>query len=256
MLGVNFPVSGGMSGPPDKSADGASRSSWPGRLVSVAVVLLVAALAAATFVVSYAGVRDLAIAAGVPSRFARLYPPILDGVLVVACAAAFVLRDGSLWRRLYAWFSVALLVAVVGTADAIHAMGVTLPKRPAAGTAAALPWALVMLGFSLWLTMLRHARSSPAVADSRPAPPTTLALPPAIFEDEHSDPSSLLPGFDPPVVEEAAPAEETATESVDEASPATDEAPEAEEAAEEDETAQVITPRFIRVRSTPLPPED
>jgi hypothetical protein len=142
-----------------------SGSSWTGRLVSAAVVVLVAALAAATFILSYAGVRDLAVAAGVPLHLARLYPAILDGVLVVACAAAFMLRDSSVWRRIYAWFAVAVLVAVIGAADAIHAMDVVLPKRPAAGTVAALPWALVMLGFSLWLTMLRHSRAPRRAAE-------------------------------------------------------------------------------------------
>jgi hypothetical protein len=137
------------------------------------VVLLVAGIAGATFVVSYAGVRDLAIGAGVPWRLARLYPAILDGVLVVAGAAAFVLRDDtSVFRRLYAWFCTALLVGVIGTADAIHAMGVHLPSRPTEGTIAALPWAVVMLGFSLWLTMLRYARShvGSAAPAATPAP--------------------------------------------------------------------------------------
>jgi hypothetical protein len=163
-----------------------SGSSWTGRLVSAAVVVLVAALAAATFILSYAGVRDLAVAAGVPLHLARLYPAILDGVLVVACAAAFMLRDSSVWRRIYAWFAVAVLVAVIGAADAIHAMDVVLPKRPAAGTVAALPWALVMLGFSLWLTMLRHARTPRRAAE----PVSYPALEPAPFAPMPHDPAA------------------------------------------------------------------
>lgn len=278
MLGVNLPDSGGMS-----STSGGPQSPWPGRLVSAAVVLLVAALAAATFVLSYTGVRDLAVAAGVAPRFARLYPAILDGVLVVACAAAFMLRDGSFWRRLYAWFAVALLVGVVGAADAIHAMNVALPKRPAAGTVAALPWALVMLGFSLWLTMLRHARSHQDAPEPRVVPPVAvpaLALPPAPPARRQTVTDELptfVPGFDrsAPIVDEssedeAAP-EDDAVVDVDvefgeslETAPA--EAAEAEAEAEAEDpdsspdgaadSAPVIAPQFYRVRSTPLPPEE
>jgi len=192
--GVTFP--GGMSGPSGTSGPGGSSgSSWTGRLVSIGVVLLVIALAAATFVLSYSGVRDLAMAAGVSPRLARLYPAVLDGVLVVACAAVFVLRESALWRRIYAWFSVILLIAIIGATDAIHAMNVALPRRPAAGTAAALPWALVMLGFSLWLTMLRHPRRtaapvSPLDAVSPSAPPVAAAVSPTVEETPAEEPST------------------------------------------------------------------
>jgi Protein of unknown function (DUF2637) len=137
---------------------------WPGLLTNLAVVVVVVALAGATFVLSYAGVHEIALAAGVPETLARLYPAIFDAVLVVACTAALTLRDATLWARLYAWLSIIVLVAVIGTADVIHATGVRLPHRQTAGTVAALPWALVMLGFSLWLTMLRHARAQQAAS--------------------------------------------------------------------------------------------
>jgi hypothetical protein len=155
------------------------------------VVLLVAGIAGVTFVVSYAGVRDLAIGAGVPWRLARLYPAILDGVLVVAGAAAFVLRDDtSVFRRLYAWFCTALLVGVIGTADAIHAMGVHLPSRPTEGTVAALPWAVVMLGFSLWLTMLRYARLHVGSAAPAATPaPASVPRAPARGEPARGEPA-------------------------------------------------------------------
>jgi Protein of unknown function (DUF2637) len=143
------------------------------------VIVVVLALAAATFVLSYAGVHAIALEAGVSKSLARLYPFIFDAVLVVACAAALMLRDAGWWLRSYAWLSIVIIVGVIGTADAVHAMGVKLPSKPAAGTVAAVPWALVMLGFSLWLTMLRHARGSRAagtasrVTDAPQAPEAT-----------------------------------------------------------------------------------
>src|ERR1700753_1950763 len=101
----------------------------------VAVVIGILAVIAAAFALSYDAVRDIARAAGVPATLARIYPGILDAVFLVACAAALMLRDARWW-------------------------GLKLPHRTTAGTIAALPWVLVMLAFSLWLSMLRHSRSA------------------------------------------------------------------------------------------------
>jgi hypothetical protein len=136
----------------------------------IAVVIGVLAVIAAAFALSYDAVRDIARAAGVPATLARIYPGILDAVFLVACAAALMLRDARWWTRLYAWLSVLVTGGLIGAAGAYHAMGLRLPHRVAAGTVAALPWALVMLGFSLWLSMLRHTRSGPAQPAAAPAP--------------------------------------------------------------------------------------
>jgi len=115
----------------------APRSKWPGRLVNLAVVLLVLALAAATFVLSYAGVHAIVLQAGVSAQPARLYPGVFDAVLVIACVAALMLRDACWWARLYAWLVIIAVVAVVGAADAVHAMNVVLPHRTTEGVVAA-----------------------------------------------------------------------------------------------------------------------
>jgi hypothetical protein len=271
----------GSSGTP-----GPGGSSWTGRLVSIGVVVLVIALAAATFVLSYSGVRDLAMASGVSPRLARLYPAVLDGVLVVACAAVFVLREGALWRRIYAWFSVILLIAIIGAADAIHAMNVALPRRPAEGTAAALPWALVMLGFSLWLTMLRHPRrtavppldavspvaaASPTVEEPPPAAEPPAAEPPraelsAAELSAAEPPAAASPSIALPVLPALPAALPTDAAEPADAAPELPQPPETSEppAAEPQESqpseaidpSDVIAPRLHRVRSTPVPPAD
>jgi hypothetical protein len=125
----------------------------------IAVVVAILAVLAAAFALSYDAVRDIARVAGVPVTLARIYPGIFDAVFLVACAAALMLRTARWWTRLYAWLSVLLTGTLIGAADAYHAMGLRLPQRVTAGTIAALPWALVVLGFSLWLSMLRHAKS-------------------------------------------------------------------------------------------------
>ncbi len=136
-------------------------------LALLTVIAGVLALAAAAFVFSYAPVYDIARAAGLRPGLARFYPALPDAVLVVACAAALALRGAHWWARWLVWLSIIALVALVGAADAVHAMAIKLPRRPAAAAVAVLPWALLLLGFRLWLSVLRHTRKDQA----RPAPP-------------------------------------------------------------------------------------
>jgi hypothetical protein len=123
-----------------------------------AVIIGVVLLAAAAFVLSYAGIHQIALAAGVPPALARLYPLIFDAMLVVASAAALALRGAGWWTRCYVWLSLLLLLAAVAAGDAVRAMGQSLPHRPAAGAVAVLPWVLVLLAFGLLLAMLRQLR--------------------------------------------------------------------------------------------------
>src|SRR5215469_14216384 len=129
------------------------------RLLALAAVALgVLLLAAAAFVLSYAGIHEVALSAGVSPRLARIYPLIFDAMLVVAGAAVLALRSAGLPSRSYAWLSMLALLAATAAADALHATGTRLPRRPAAATAAIIPWALVLIGFGLLLCMLRQAR--------------------------------------------------------------------------------------------------
>src|SRR5215469_16139001 len=135
------------------------------RLLALAAVALgVLLLAAAAFVLSYAGIHAVALSAGVSPRLARIYPLIFDAMLVVAGAAVLALRSAGLPSRSYAWLSMLALLAATAAADALHATGTRLPRRPAAATAAVIPWALVLIGFGLLLCMLRQARLRRAAA--------------------------------------------------------------------------------------------
>jgi Protein of unknown function (DUF2637) len=137
-----------------------------------AVIVGVLALAVAAFLLSYSGIHALALAAGVSPSMARLYPMIFDAMLVIACAAVLSLRGAGLAARFYAWLSLLVLLAAAAGADALDATGTKLPHRPTAAAAAIIPWALVLIGFGLLLTMLRHARQQMAAAQlavARPA---------------------------------------------------------------------------------------
>jgi hypothetical protein len=118
----------------------------------------VAALAAATFVLSYPAIHVLALQAGVAPRLARGYPLLIDAMLVIVLAAVLALRGAGLPSRLLAWATLLAVLAMAAGAAALHAAGRKLPERDAAIGAAVLPWVLVFLAFALLLAMLRYAR--------------------------------------------------------------------------------------------------
>jgi hypothetical protein len=151
--------------------------NWPRRLANAAVAVAVIAVAGATFVLSYSGVRAVAITGGVSDHLARVYPGVFDAVLVIACVAAIMLRDGRWWARAWAWLVVVVLLAAIGATDVVHAMGYTLRHRPTEGIVAAAPVAAVLLAFSLLLTLLRQSRTAGDASATRRAakrPPDTL----------------------------------------------------------------------------------
>lgn len=139
------------------------------QMTAVAIVVTgVVLLAVAAFLVSYAGIRQIAVDAGVSPALAGFYPLIVDAVLVVACVAALALRGAGWQMQGYAWLSVIVLLAVVAVAGAVHAAGISLPHRPAAAAVAALPWVLFLLGFGLLLSMLRRLRTARAAKPGNP----------------------------------------------------------------------------------------
>jgi len=207
------------------------------RVVGVAAVGVgLAALAGAAFVLSYAGIHAVALQAGVSHRLARGYPLILDVLLVVIAAAVLALRSAGWPSKLLAWVSLLALLAAAAGADALHAAGRRLPARPAAVTAAILPWALVLVAFVLMLAMLRHARlrrvpQAPKPVKWQPQEPLPTSIQP------------LVPGFPGDAgtdVEADADAEDPAGED-----------PAAAEPASEDSEMPV----FHRMWSAPVPPE-
>jgi Protein of unknown function (DUF2637) len=184
------------------------RTSQPGgsaralRVLALSAVCLgVAALAAATFVLSYAGIHVLALQAGVAARLARGYPVLIDAMLVIVLAAVLALRGAGLPSRLLAWLTLLAVLAAAAGADALHAAGRKLPAQAAAITVAVVPWALVFLGFALLLAMLRHARLR-RLAAARGQPPQVQAQQapngPALDLPARRQPPtvpSIVPGF-------------------------------------------------------------
>ncbi len=139
------------------------RRSWPGLIVNSAVALIVLAVAAGMFMLSYAGVHALAQQAGVSAQLARFYPALFDAVLVIACVAAIMLRDGRWWARYWAWLVIIIVLAAIGATDVAHAVKYALPHRQTDAIVAAAPLVAVLLAFSLLLALLGHSRGQAAV---------------------------------------------------------------------------------------------
>ena len=167
----------------------------------IAVIIGVLALAAAAFVLSYPGVRDTALTAGVTANLARIYPVIFDAMLVVACAAAFALQGARWWLRSYAWLVLLVIIAAVAAADSVHATSVTLPKRPLEATVAIVPWAVLLVGFTLLYVMARQAwplRRATALIPANHRPPAAITAepaapgPPALESGTPVEPGALL----------------------------------------------------------------
>ena len=123
-----------------------------------AVVAGMVVVAGAAFVLSYQGIHQIVLNAGVSPELARLYPVMLDAMLVMSCAAALALRTAGLWTRCYVWACLILLIVGMATGNALHAMNISLPAQPTRAVVAVLPWALLLLGFGMLLAMLRHWR--------------------------------------------------------------------------------------------------
>jgi hypothetical protein len=210
-------------------------------LALTAVGLGLAALAAATFVLSYPGIHVLALQAGVTPRLARGYPLLIDAMLVIVLAAVLALRGADLASKLLAWTTLLAVLAAAAAADALHAAGRRLPDHVAAVTAAVLPWVLVFLAFALLLTMLRHLRMRSRRRDDQSAPDPSGPELPALD----------LPALDLPALDQS-----------EDAEPAPDD-PSSDETAS-DPGGQVPGPRepedpdmpvFHRMWSAPAPPE-
>jgi hypothetical protein len=167
------------------------------RVIAVVTVITgVILLGLAACLLSYGAIHQVALSAGVSPRLARLYPLLLDAMLVVACVAALALRGASWWMQGYAWFSLLVVIAAVALAAATHAAGVSPPQRAMAAAVVAVPWALLLPGLGLWLLMLRYLRTVPAASSQRHIRPATEAAHSAGAPVPVEEPAAGFPCWD------------------------------------------------------------
>ncbi|NKZ06122.1 DUF2637 domain-containing protein [Actinomadura latina] len=186
------------------------------RLLTALAGLLVAALAAGAYVLTYDVLRELALAGRVSRRWAPLYPAMADTLVAMTIMSLVVTRNARWWTRLLRWTLLLVLVAGGAAASVQHSVRgyAPLPDDAVRAGVAVAPHVMLVIAIWLWLTMFKQIRvvrpaaeETPPVETQRghvkvlePAAPPPLALePPADaeplvpFEPETADEEPLIP---------------------------------------------------------------
>ncbi len=177
-------------------------------------VLIVLAIGAAAFVLSFAALRDLAVMAHTPTHLAWLFPVIVDGTIIQATIAVLALADNSQERTFFTRVLIAgatvsiggniahalvsghgvlaAILAVIAPAALLldtHGLAVLLrtrnpaPTEPAAGTPAEEP----------------TLPAKPVEPESVPVPaPARPSIPPAPVRPTVPPPVRVVQPFQPP----------------------------------------------------------
>ena len=108
------------------------------------------------------GIHQIALQAGVSPALARLYPLMFDAMLSSPAPPCWPCAPRAGATKIYVWVCLLLVLAAVAVGDALHATGVHLTGQAARAAIAVIPWVLLLMGFGIWLVMLRHWRRSRA----------------------------------------------------------------------------------------------
>ncbi|HEX6471636.1 MAG TPA: DUF2637 domain-containing protein [Streptosporangiaceae bacterium] len=183
------------------------------RLLAAAAGLGVAALAAASFVLSYDDLRALALAGGATRRYAPVYPGMIDTLVVVTILSLVLARRTPWWARGMRWLLLLALLAGAAAASAQRAVKGydPLPDKWLSAGVAVAPWVLLLLAAWLWLSMFRQAKllfgrpGAGAGGRGGALPPTgtvrVVAAQPA--EPPREEAAPVIPGLAAPPAEPA-----------------------------------------------------
>ncbi|MEV5748129.1 DUF2637 domain-containing protein [Actinoallomurus sp. NPDC052308] len=177
------------------------------RLLTAAGGLGVAALAGATFVLSYDDLRALALQGGAARDRAFLYPGMVDGLVVVVILSILIARRAPWWARAVRWLLLLALIVGAGAAGverAVHGYG-GLSHAWLSGGVAAAPWVILAVAVWLWLSMIkqlvrtrRRDAATPAAPEPSPdTPDDDRAFIPGLTDEAYAE-TRPLPRPAPP----------------------------------------------------------
>ncbi|MFB4298239.1 hypothetical protein [Actinomadura sp. NTSP31] len=161
--------------PSDPTRPGGPRySPAQRRLLTATAGLVVAALAAGAYVLTYPVLRELALAGRASHRWAPVYPVMADALTAMTILALVVARNARWWTRLLRWALLLLLLAGAAAAAVQHAVWGfgSLPRTPVRAGVAVAPHVLLVIAVWLWLTMIKQIRVA-RPADGEPEPVET-----------------------------------------------------------------------------------
>ncbi|WP_433476738.1 DUF2637 domain-containing protein [Spirillospora sp. CA-142024] len=199
--------------PSDPTRPGGPRYTLAQRRLLTAVAgLVVAALAGAAFALTYAMLRELAVAGRVSRRWAPLYPVMADTLTALTILSLVVTRNARWWTRLLRWTLLLLLVAggaAISVQHSVRGFG-SLPDDPLRVGVAVAPHVMLVIAVWLWLTMFKQIRvARPADEEAAPVDtqrghvkvleptPPPLALEAAAEEAEPESPLTFLDEHEP-----------------------------------------------------------
>ncbi|MGX1775389.1 DUF2637 domain-containing protein [Nocardia brasiliensis] len=142
-------------------------------------VVIITVIGVAAFVLSFAALRDLAILANTPKRWAWLFPVIVDGTIIQATVGALVLAK-SKERRWFLWvLGTGAMVSIAGNSLHAVAAGRILPGS-AALVAAIAPISLLVdtHGLAVLFRAAQHDSAPEPLAVSDPVPDKPAAAAP------------------------------------------------------------------------------
>ena len=92
--------------------------------VTIVAVLITTGVGAASFRLSFAALKDLAIRARIPADLGWLWPCIVDGTILIATMGAIVMqyRSRPKYERWYFWSVLCVSVVVSIGSNAIHSI--------------------------------------------------------------------------------------------------------------------------------------
>ena len=168
------------------------------RTARVCALVLIGAIVAASFVLSFAALRDLAVLAHTPRGLAFLWPVIVDCTIVQATVAVFALAPMHARRstRLYFWCVLAAGAVVSLTGNAMHAAAAehALSPHAAIGVAVVPPISLLAATHGMALLLgVRPGAGQPV--DTKPAT-APVSDPPTGAPEGHT--TTPTPGTDTP----------------------------------------------------------
>lgn len=140
-------------------------------ITQLLTTLGVVGLALGGFTLSFASLRDLAVASGLLPELAFLWPLIVDGFIVVATAAAFRLKPKGPRVTWYPWAALLGFAAVSVAGNALHAA--QSPDRSVsvwvATVVSAVPAMALLVASHLLVVMAEHQRAMPDTPAIAPA---------------------------------------------------------------------------------------
>ncbi len=144
--------------------DTADQQSKGMRWARWSAVLVIVTIGVASFILSFAALRDLAVLANTPVRWAWLFPVIVDGTIIQATISALALAK-SPERQWFLWV-LAAGAAVSITCNSVHAIaaGNPLPGWACAIVAAIAPISLLIDTHGLALLFRAAQQDSMPVA--------------------------------------------------------------------------------------------